>query len=842
MTEEMRLELLGRLKIAHNGQPVSGFVSSKAQALLCYLAVTGRSHARPAVASLLWGELPETTANANLRVVLFNLRQLLDPFLIVTRHTVALNPASCISLDVAEFEARVRLQESAPPATAIQALREAVNLYRGELLEGFTVRDAPDFEEWSLAQRERLRALGLHALHTLAVHHTARGAYAAGIDYTTRLLAIEPWREEAHRQLMWLLALSGQRSAALAHFESCRALLAAELGVEPLPETITLYEQIRDGQIGQPTLPATLLLDPLTLPPDGDAAPLPFVGRAAEWAALKRCWQATQAGAPHVALLQGEPGVGKTRLAEAFRDWTASQGALVASARLHGAEGELPYAPAIAWLRSPTLQPELGTLAPRWRSELARILPELGSPPVTTPSGSWQRQRLFEAMARALLGRGRPTLLLLDDLHVAGRETLEWLHYVLRFDRRAPLMLVATLRPEDARVPEALTAFHQALHTSASACEITLGPLDAAETDELATHLAAGRDPAEMARFCAVSEGNPFILITLAQEGAATPEIDALPAPVRAMLARRLAPLSPAARELLGAAAVVGRLFDFEAAAAASNQAQSTALAALDELQAHRLVAETAEGCYRFTHGLLHRLVDADLGAGRRKWLRRRIGTSGNAMHSQLPTEGHAPRHRATTRYRQSFELLMQGHLDEAEAQAQAALQAAESLGVLSLQAQALALLALIYRRRGQVEATRMTVARTLDVASANAMVPEMALAHAQRAWVAWHEARYAEAEAQSTMTLQLWEQATTPPSFQWAALWPLIGVLLLQERHAEAVAAARALLAPHQQPLPEPLAAHIRAALADWDPAHPAATHLHLAYAVELAQTFGYL
>ena len=250
MAQELQLSLLGNLYIHQDGAPVSGFVSGKAQALLCYLAVTGRPHNRETLAALLWGDLPDTEARANLRTVLANLRRLLGPYLNIERETISFNRKSRHVLDVELFqatlaEAGLRKSESAGGEVLLQPLRQAVELYRGDFLEGFSVRDALAFEEWQTTQRQRMRQQVVQALDRLVLELANRGEYAAGLEYAGRLLALEPWREEAHRQLMLLLAKSGQRSAALAQYETCSRILAAELGVEPSAETTTLYERLR---------------------------------------------------------------------------------------------------------------------------------------------------------------------------------------------------------------------------------------------------------------------------------------------------------------------------------------------------------------------------------------------------------------------------------------------------------------------------------------------------------------------------------------------------------------------------------------------------------------------
>ncbi len=305
MDDELSLSFLGGMQVARRGEPITGFISAKAQALLCYLAVTGQPHLRSALASLLWGDWPEASALTNLRQVLHNLRHLIGPHLIVTRHSVAFNREQPYWLDVEAFRAAWQRvwtgrDEPKPPFGRAdwESLRQAAELYRGDFLAGFQVRDAPVFEEWALLQRERLHRQAYEVFQALAAHHAARLEYPAAIEYITRQLALEPWREEAHRYLMLLLARSGQRSAALAQYETCRRILAEELGVMPSPETTALYERIRTMEFTR--------FRPLP------RQPTPFVGREEELAELGRLLADPDC---HLLTLVGPGGIGKTRLA-----------------------------------------------------------------------------------------------------------------------------------------------------------------------------------------------------------------------------------------------------------------------------------------------------------------------------------------------------------------------------------------------------------------------------------------------------------------------------------------------------------------------------------------------
>lgn len=249
------IRLLGVPEITLNEAPVTGFISNKVLALLSYLVITGRSHRRESLAGLLWSDATEELARKSLSMALSNLNRLLGDYLWIDRQTVAFNRKSPYWLDVATFcqyiHVAIQQREQGAPLTSahITALQEAVNLYRGHFLEGFYLRGAREFEEWMLSQQEWLRQLNLQALHVLTEQYLACGHYLNGIETANRLLALEPWQEETHRQLMLLLALSGRRNAALAQYETCRRLLAQELGVTPEEETMRLYHAIFKGDL-----------------------------------------------------------------------------------------------------------------------------------------------------------------------------------------------------------------------------------------------------------------------------------------------------------------------------------------------------------------------------------------------------------------------------------------------------------------------------------------------------------------------------------------------------------------------------------------------------------------
>ncbi|HEX5691799.1 MAG TPA: BTAD domain-containing putative transcriptional regulator, partial [Roseiflexaceae bacterium] len=261
----LSIRLLGPLQIHYGGAPAS-LESNKVRALLAYLAAQpARPHPRASLTGLLWPELPDDAARHNLRQALANLRLALGerearvPLLRIDREVVQLNPDADVAIDLATFtgllaecnaHAHRRLETC---VACMRRMEQAVEQYRGGFLEGFFLDDSVAFEEWAIVMRERLHHQALGALGHLAAYHERRGAYADAHRYAIRQVELEPWREEAHRQAMRALYQDGQRGAALAQYERCRAILQAELGVEPETATTALKlkienEELRNGE------------------------------------------------------------------------------------------------------------------------------------------------------------------------------------------------------------------------------------------------------------------------------------------------------------------------------------------------------------------------------------------------------------------------------------------------------------------------------------------------------------------------------------------------------------------------------------------------------------------
>ncbi len=262
---QLSVFLLGSFQVHLDGHSLDGFAYDKVRALLAYLVMEAdRPHSREKLAALFWPDQSPEASRSSLRQAIATLRRAIGdqesshPFLLTDQGSLQINPAASVWLDVSAFQQQ--LSASQPHSHAdietchacIQHLEKGVSFYRGDFLDGLLLGDSGDFETWIMTRREQFRLQALTAFYHLTNHYIRRGQYAQAQIYAFRQVEIEPYCEEAYRQLMNILARSGQRSAALAQYEACRRLLASELGVAPAPETQALYKRIRSAGEAHP--------------------------------------------------------------------------------------------------------------------------------------------------------------------------------------------------------------------------------------------------------------------------------------------------------------------------------------------------------------------------------------------------------------------------------------------------------------------------------------------------------------------------------------------------------------------------------------------------------------
>lgn len=640
----VQLELFGAFRLRQAGQPVAGFEHARLQQALAYLVLQRAAPiSRQQLAFLFWPDTTDQQALKNLRTLLSRLRQALpeaDRFLEITVQTIQWRPEAPFSLDVAEFEAALGRAATAKaagdPSEAAEALDEAVNIYTGDLL--------PDcYEDWILARREQYHQACSEALEGLTRWLEERREYSRALPYARRLLEHDPLSEAAYHGLIRLHLALGERTEALRLCRACDSMLEVEFGIQPAHPTRALYEGLFEPG-DQSALAA------VERAAGKGATSLALVGREAEWARLIAAWRSAAVGHPQMVLLSGEAGIGKTRLAEELCGWVARQGAAVAAAHCYPTAGEaVAYAPVAEWLHSRALRSRLASLEDVWAGEVARIYPALlaDRPQLKSPGPlveAWQRTRLFEALANAVLGDGErtPMLLFLDDLQWCDQETLDWLGYLLRFAARAPVLVVATVRKFEINRVHPLMAFWLALTRSGLLSEISLAPLDAAETGLLAANLA-GRalEAGEALRIYQNTEGNPLFVVEVMRAGRLEPaslalasSAASLPPKVRAVIQWRLGQVSAEGQGLAQLAAVVGRRFRFELLVQASGQGEEAVTAGLDELWQRGLVRSQGGTVYDFSHDGIRAVAYDDLSPQRRRAIHLRVARALEELHA----------------------------------------------------------------------------------------------------------------------------------------------------------------------------------------------------------------
>lgn len=670
---QLVLSLLGAPRLERDGSPVA-VDTRKAIALLAYLAVTRQPHRRDALAALLWPEYDQEHARATLRRTLSALNKALGgAYLATERETIGLRAEDELRQDVDEFHHYLAECEThGHPvnevcAACLEPLAAAVAVYRDDFMAGFSLRDSPAFDDWQFMQRESLRRELAGALEHLTRGYIAQGQYGTAITVAQRWLALDRLHEPAHRYLMRLYAWTGQRAAALRQYRECVRALDQELGVAPLDATSRLYEAIKENRVPPPPVrigPSTGRVGrtaasqaPTHAPNASPSATLlaaepssrgyPLVGRVDEWHALVEAYDAIR-GDGRVLALEGEAGIGKTRLAEELAAYARQRGAVVVATRCYDGEASLAYAPLVAALRTALADAgcirRLGELPEQWVSEAARLLPELervrpglsAAPPLDSPGA---QSHFFDGLRRVLLAacRGeRPGILFFDDVQWADSASLDVLTYLARRLHDEPVCLLLTWRSIEARGKPQIRQLLAESQRAGTAVAITLGRLsESAVQDLMRKTPGVSLPPETVRRLHAETEGLPFFIVeylsALAKGVVAADQQDwSMPGGVQDLLLSRLRTVGDMSAQVLTAAAVIGRWFDFETVREVSGRSEEETISALEDLVAQGLIRElreTAEAvlAYDFTHEKLRSLVYEETSVARQRLLHRRV-------------------------------------------------------------------------------------------------------------------------------------------------------------------------------------------------------------------------
>ncbi|MEX2586773.1 MAG: AAA family ATPase [Actinomycetota bacterium] len=602
------VRLLGDVVVKLDGVRIPGFDSPRLQRLLAQLCVEG-GISRTRMAFDLWPDSSEAQARGNLRKLLYDLKRVLPDavrFAEFGQQALRWRSGANLRVDLVEFRAALR---SADPAAAVAA-------YGGDLLPAC-------YDDWVVAERDRLRAQALEAVLELASGLLEAGSYEQAARYARRALEIDSLAEPSYRLLMQAHAGRGDRAEGLRTYHRCAELLREHIGVEPQPATRAAYEALL--ATGSRSAPASTR--PAPTPPA-----TPLVGRSAELAGALHAWREAAAGRAGLLLVEGEPGIGKTRLAEEVARRVSGEGFAVARARAYRAAGRPAWGPVVDWLRAEAVQPALGRLDAARLAEVGRLVPELRSaaPPAPADSiGKTARLQLLSALSEVFLGGARPILLVLDDLQWCDRETVEWMAFALRAHPSAPALVLATVRTEELEEDHPVNSLRFDVARDGYLTEIPLGRLDAGSTAELARRVAGGTlDEEAIQRLWKDTEGMPLFVVEAVRTGLGSGSSQAEITPtVKAVISARLAKLSPTARRLVEVAATVGRSFSVEVLAATGSMDGDALVDALDELWRRQIIREQA-GAYDFSHEKIREVAYGLIAPERRRSLHGKVAAA----------------------------------------------------------------------------------------------------------------------------------------------------------------------------------------------------------------------
>ena len=630
----LEILLLGRPTFRVNGRPIA-LRDRKGIGLIAYLSANGTT-SRDKLADLLWPDMSQPDARRNLRQRIYELKDRLpEGFFASDGDIIRLGIHA--EIDLAHFRAHISVHED----------EAAMRLWRGRFLENLDVPDAPGFKEWLEATRETLTGSYYESLRRLAIKHEERGDLRGALETHQRLLADDELQEFHQREVIRLLEALGERENAILHYERYRQTLKQELGIAPLPQTQQIAERVQNA-IQRKASDLTILETPDAAQPELRS---PLVGRETEWAKLERA-------KPGLTLITGEPGIGKSRLADEMSYYAARKGAVH---RLQGREGSSgsPLYPVAESLREALREPTwVDTLEPVWRTECARLVPEIDPSVTPQPMPSLEgRVRFIEGLARAIIASvGDGGAIVLDDLHWFDAATLELVAHLARRAKNANVRLISTARTVELASNEAAAPILVDLKRDGLLTRLDLEPLRERDVRVLIQSLSGGADaPAFAKRLHTATVGNPFFLLETLRElfGSGQLQVTAdgtwttphdddtesyaelpIPATVRETVIARVDRTGADARRLLEAASLAGDGFDLALISSATALTEWEGVDAIERAVRAELLEEANDG-YRFNHDLIRRALEDGLNPDRKKLIHRKLAASLEAINGQ---------------------------------------------------------------------------------------------------------------------------------------------------------------------------------------------------------------
>jgi DNA-binding SARP family transcriptional activator len=664
----LTVHLLGSPEVLLEGKPIT-VTRRKSRAWIYYLAANPLPIRRERLLAFFWPDTDRPSAQQTLRATLYSLRKALGAGLAVLDDGVSLAPDT--DVDARKFDSNLQALVLQPqsPVPELAQLRATLALYHGDFLADFSLPGGQEFEDWASAERERYRRLMVRGLMALSQALESQHEYAASLDALDRALQFDPLQEDVQRAALRLHFLAGDRAGAIRRYEMFRKLLDAEMGVPPMAETRAMYDAIITDTLHIPA-PRTQAATTSAVSLPAVAAPspraerlapgqLPFAGRTVELECLR-----SLASSHKMALIEGEAGIGKTRLAEEFIAGSKSL-PLVGLAR--ELEYALPYQPVREALRSLQVREDWSALRagldllPVWWQEVAQLVPEHApAVPADGRDGAGllpaalvinDESRLWEGIFQFLLAvsRQRSLIMLLDDLHWADASSLGLVGYLVRriASAKAPILLIGTTRPVEMR--SQLATLRQTLIREGRLEHIFLKRLSPAETSYLAQRLSQTYAHPLGDWLARASEGNPYMLTELVREArekgiltadgtvnlSALPTSPVVPQSVYGLIQSRLVLLSDAARRVIDVGVAIGREFEFAVVARAAGLSEQAVLDALDELRNASLITPLDGLRFAFDHTLTMEVAYREAGEPRHRMIHRRVAEAMEYVYRQ---------------------------------------------------------------------------------------------------------------------------------------------------------------------------------------------------------------
>ncbi len=628
-----QITLLGQPYIRRNDSSVI-INRKKCRAILYYLASIDYPISRDKLQAMFWPDADVVSAKHNLNVNLYEIKKQAPGLIENADHGNGVQLAPNVSVDVRFFNSLLEADR-----VSLSQLQQAIDLFQGDFLDGFTLADSPDFDNWKATEAVYYSSIYIDALIRAADIYAAAGDLIPAISYVQKALSIDPLKEDLYRKLMTLHSKNGDYLQVQNTYNRLKKVLREEINIEPMSETAALYTSIMRNSSQKGT--------------DQRAAPLhivhrqrqkkglmPFIGRGEE---IKTATEILHAESYSVLLVEGPPGVGKTRFyQECVNSWP---GIALYSTVADGDESICfePFILAIKSVISSEVWVDQYSNFKRqinfiWWRNLRWLMPEIDpfdTSPIVEPTSKLSIMDSIKCFL-GILSRQEEVLVAIDDIHKCSKDTVKLLSHIINDSAQGHIRFLITLSSVKYNVE--LNMFLQEQNYIGNLKRIRLGRLDYSCVAQFA-NLISINDLSVRRWLEEKSSGNAYIMTAYIKYALEYISLTAnkkdaisfllqgefVPQAVRSYILNCLSELMPSTCRLLYVAAVSGIQFNFEAVSKVANLQTDDALDALQQAMNYSLVRSTSDGCYCFDHAAIRDALLDDISPAFRKETMRKI-------------------------------------------------------------------------------------------------------------------------------------------------------------------------------------------------------------------------